>query len=534
MVPDFFGRLSRFRGWTNLAESVNVGWMNARAAWRTNHKQTTASQHSHAQPPSREELQRQLERQQRELDKLREQIAEQEQQIGEQQKQIADLERQLALYQRNSTNSSKPPSSDGLAGEPRERGRRKKSRRKAGGQPGHRGAHRPLVPLERVDAVRPVLPECCRHCGCSLPQQIEQVQTIGTRRRHQVTELPPIQARIIEYQCPLVQCPACGESTRAAVPEEAAGQFGPQLTALIAYLTVVCRMPRRVMEALLGQVLGIEISLGSTQKCWEEASQAVADPCQELEQHLKDEPVLNVDETGWRTNGGKRFLWAFVAARYRVYTVAATRGSEVLVRLLGAVFQGILCSDRFSAYLKYHSGRAQFCWAHLKRNLLGIVEFTKSSAVERFCRGALAEHARLFRLWHKFRGGQIDRPQLLLRSLPIQKRIFALAQQHLDSSHREVRNLATALFVHNERLFTFLEHEGVEPTNNGAERALRTGVQWRKICFGNRSANGELATARLLTVAGTCDLQRLNVLAYLSAAITCHRRRKPVPSLWSR
>jgi transposase len=281
-------------------------------------------------------------------------------------------------------------------------------------------------------------------------------------------------------------------------------------------------------------VLGIEISLGSTQKGWEETSQAVAAPCQELEKQLKNEPVLNVDETGWRTNGDKRYLWAFVAARYVVYTVAATRGSEVLIDLLGAVFRGILCSDRFSAYLKYHSGQAQFCWAHLKRNLLGIVEFTKSSAVERFCRDALAEHARLFRLWHKFRGGQIDRSQLLLRSIPIQERIFALAQRHLDSANRQVRNLATALFEHNQRLFTFLEHEGVEPTNNSADRALRTGVQWRKICFGNRSANGEIATARLLTVAATCDLLGLNVLAYLSAAITCHRRRQPVASLLGR
>jgi transposase len=512
--------------------------MNARAARRASHKQATASRHSHAHPPSREELQRQVERQQREIEKLREQVAERDQQIAEQQgqiadaeKQIADLERQLALRKQNSTNSSKPPSSDGLAGEPRQRGRRKKSRRKVGGQPGHRGAHRPLAPAARVDEVRPVLPQQCQHCGHALPGQIEQVQTTGAVHRHQVTELPPIQARTIEYQCHRVVCPECGESTRAAVFQEARGHFGPQLTALIAYLTVVCRLPRRVVEVLLAQVLGIEISLGSTQKCWEEASQAVAAPCQELEQQLKEEPVLNVDETGWRTNGDKRYLWAFVTARYVVYTVAATRGSEVLIRLLGAVFRGILCSDRFSAYLKYHSGQAQFCWDHLKRTLLGIVEFTKNSGVERFCRDALAEHAKLFRLWHKFRGGQIDRRQLLLRSIPIQKRIFALAERHLDSPNREVCNLATALFEHNQRLFTFLEHEGVEPTNNSAERALRTGVQWRKICFGNRSANGEIATARLLTVAETCDQQRLNILAYLSAAIVCHRRRQPVASL---
>src|SRR6202453_1668297 len=477
------------------------------------------------------EKDQQIRRQAEEIAKQQQQIVDAEKQIADAEKQIADLERQLALRKQNSTNSSKPPSSDGLAGEPRERGRRKKSRRKAGGQPGHRGAHRPLVPVERVDEIQSVLPEQCQHCGHALATQIEQVQTVGAVQRHQVTELPPIQARIIEYQCPRVVCPECGQSTRGEVPPEAAGPFGPHLTALIAYLTVVCRMPRRVVEALLGQVLEIEISLGSTQKCWEEASQAVAAPCQELQQQLKDEPVLNVDETGWRTNGDKRFLWAFVAARYVVYTVAATRGSEVLIRLLGAVFQGILCSDRFSAYLKYHSGKAQFCWAHLKRNLLGIVEFTKSSAVERFCRDALAEHARLFRLWHKFRSGQIDRNQLVLRSIPIEKRIFVLAERHLDSSHREVRNLATALFEHNQRLFTFLDHEGVDPTNNSAERALRTGVQWRKICFGNRSANGELATARLLTVAETCDLQRLNVLAYLSAAIACHRSRKQITSL---
>jgi len=476
----------------------------------------------------------QIQRQAEQIVEQQKQIADAEKQIADAEKQIADLERQLALRKQNSTNSSKPPSSDGLAGEPRQRGRRRKSRRQAGGQPGHRGAHRPLVPADNVDEIRPVLPDQCQHCGHPLPTQIEQVRTSGEPRRHQVTELPPIQARTIEYQCHRVVCPECGESTRAGVPEEASGHFGPQLTALIAYLTVVCRMPRRVVEALLGQVLGIEISLGSTQKCWEEASQAVAAPCQELEKQLKHEPVLNVDETGWRTNGDKRFLWAFVAARYVVYTVAATRSSQVLRDLLGKVFQGILCSDRFSAYLTYHSGKAQFCWAHLKRNLLGIVEFTKSSAVERFCRDALAQHARLFRLWHKFRGGQIDRTQLLLRSIPIQERIFELAERHLDSPHREVRNLARALFEHNERLFTFLEHEGVEPTNNSVERALRTGVQWRKICFGNRSAQGELATSRLLTVAETCDLQGLNILAYLSAAILCHRRRQPVASLLNR
>jgi len=497
---------------------------------------------SHRPAPDGEALRRENERLRQQVEHLRQQLKEQadqqaqhlankDQEIAEAEKKIADLERRLALRLQNSTTSSKPPSSDGLAGEQRERGRRKKSKRKPGGQPGHRGAHRPLAPADRVNEFRSVLPRQCRKCGHGLPQQLEQAETDGSLRRHQVTEVPPIQPRIIEYQCPGVVCPACSASTTAELPEDVVGAFGPQLAALIAYLTVVCRMPRRVVEALLQQVFGIDISLGSTQKCWEEASEAVAPACQEVEQRLQDEPVLNADETGWRTNGDKRFLWVFVAARYIVYTVAATRGSPVLIRILGAVFQGILCSDRFSAYSKYHKGRVQYCWAHFKRNLLGVMELTKNSEVEQFCRDALAEHARLFRLWHKFRDRRIDRAQLQARSIPIEKRLFALGERHLDSSHRDVRNLAAVLFEHIERLFTFVDYEGVEPTNNSSERALRTAVQWRKTSFGNRSAAGELATARLLTVAETCDLQKLNILSYLSQAITSHRQGKPHQSL---
>jgi len=497
-----------------------------------------------------EQLRRQLEERNQEIARKQQQINDADRKINEAdkkineadkkindaQKQIDDLERQLGLRQQNSTTSSKPPSSDGLAGQSRERGRCKKSKskRKAGGQPGHRGAHRPMVSPERVDEIRTVLPRQCRRCSHPLPQQLEPAGANAPVQRHQVTELPPIRARIIEYQCHRVICPECGEATRATVPEEARGQFGPQLTALVAYLTVVCRMPRRVVEALLGQVLEIDISLGSTQKCWEEASKAVAVACEELEQQLKDEPVLNIDETGWRTNGDKRYLWAFVAAHYIVYTVAVTRSSEVLIAMLGAVFRGILCSDRFSGYLKYHQGQAQFCWAHLKRNFLGVLELSKSNEVERFCRDALAEHARLFRLWRKFRSRQIDRGQLQIRSMKIEKRLFGLAERHLDSPHKDVRNLANVLYFQLERLFVFVQQEGVEPTNNSAERALRTGVQWRKTSFGNRSATGELATARLLTVSETCRLQRLNVLEYLSSAVVAHRRGQQAPPLLSR
>jgi hypothetical protein len=166
-----------------------------------------------------------------------------------------------------------------------------------------------------------------------------------------------------------------------------------------------------------------------------------------------------------------------------------------------------------------------------------VQEIGKTTDAERFCRDALALHARLFRLWHRFRAGPAarfpiaDREELILKSLPLQKKFFALGERYLDSNDKDVRNLATALFVHSGKFFTFLEQAGVEPTNNTAERALRCAVQWRKTSFGSRSATGEIAMARLLTVARTCRMQNRNSLDFLAAAIRAHRIAGPAPSL---
>ena len=226
-------------------------------------------------------------------------ITDAEKQMAEAEKKIDDLEHQLALRRQNSTTTSKPPSSDGLAGDQRTRGRRKKSRRKAGGQPGHPGHCRPLVPVERVAAVIDLFPDACSHCQHTLAAS--GGESTGEPRRHQVTELPPIEAHVTEYRCHQVVCPGCGQVTQAPLPEHVAGQFGPHLTALMAYLTVVCRLPRRVVSRLLEDVLQISLSVGSTQNTWEEASAAVAPAYAELERAVATQPVLNVDETGHRT-----------------------------------------------------------------------------------------------------------------------------------------------------------------------------------------------------------------------------------------
>lgn len=482
--------------------------------------------------PTRDERDRQA----RELERLREENERLREQLEEQAKRIVDLERQLALKQQNSTITSKPPSSDGLAGQPRARGRRVKSRRKAGGQPGHPGHHRPLVPIARVNAVVDLVPEHCRHCA----RRLHARQGVGDPRRHQVTELPPITAHITEYRCHRRRCVACGTTTVAPLPNEHARHFGPQLTALVAYLTVVCRMPRLVVQRVLEGALHIPISLGSTQQAWEDTSAAVAAPYAELEAALRHAAVLNIDETGHRTNGDKRWLWAFVARTFVVYRITASRGADVLTTVLGDTFAGILGSDRLPAYLKYVVGQRQFCWAHLTRNLLSALDLAPTPTATRFCRQALALDRRLFRLWHRFRGdpgargSPLTRAELKAKVLPIEKRLFALGERYLDAAVPEVRNLAKVFFVHTPAFFTFVHEEGVAPTNNAAERALRTAVQWRKIMFGTRSDEGERAVERLLTIVQTCQLQKLNALAYLTAAIIAHRRGQGPASLLRR
>jgi len=203
-----------------------------------------------------ERLTRENERLRRELAERERQLAQAAKDIADAKKQIADLEHQLALRNQNSTITSKPPASDGLAGRQRARGRRRKSRRKAGGQPGHLGHFRSLVAAERVDTIVDLIPDACLQCQ----RRLHTRDDVGDPRRHQITELPPIEAHITEYRCHHRRCRRCGHVTQAALPDDVIGQFGPQLTALIAYLTVVCRLPRLVVQRFLEGALQIDVA----------------------------------------------------------------------------------------------------------------------------------------------------------------------------------------------------------------------------------------------------------------------------------
>jgi transposase len=484
-----------------------------------------------------EQLRQQNQQLQRQVGEFQEELGDKDKAIADRDKRIADLERQLAKRQRNSTNSSKPPSSDGLAGAPRRRcSSRKKSGRKPGGQPGHMGHDR--QPAENPDRIEEVLPEKCKPCGTALPQVSGERQTVGDVFRRQIVDLPEVIVPVVtEYQYPKLVCPCCQKGTRAELRPEHEHEIGERLTAVISYLIGSRKMTRRDVSATLRDLWGVDISVGSVQKAWEETADAVEAPYRDLEQALPSEPVLHGDETGSRTNGDKRWVWVLCSSWFVFDHIARNRGVEVLVQLLGKAFAGILCSDRCPTYLSYHRGLAQFCWAPLQRTLKGIAEFASTEDAVHFARDMLSAVGRLFDLWYRFRGeagsgeGWLTRSELIEQSIPIQKRICRLAAKYLDSEERDVRNLATAIYKHWDKLFTFIEQEGVDPTNNVSERALRLFVLIRKITYGNRSAKGEIALARLLTVTQTCKLQQRPLLSYLVTAVHCHRRRQPAPTL---
>jgi transposase len=443
-------------------------------------------------------------------------------------RRIEELERKIGLLTRDSSTSSKPPSSDGPVRKPKPRPPKKSRKRNRGGQPGHKGSKRGLVPVEEVDRVEEILPVECAQCH--QPFQSEDIPEPGKYLRYQVVDIPEIQPVVTEYRLRCVPC-GCGAETWAEMPPHARSGFGPRLAAFAAYLTGVHRVTRRGVVDVVKTIFGIDISLGSVCNLHEEVSRSIEAPYEEIREALPDQPVLNVDETGWRSMGLRAWLWIFVAPSLAFFTVRRSRGAKVLKEILGEVFAGILCSDRLGAYRSYHKGLRQVCWAHIIREIKGIRHACRSPDAVRFSRWMLREIGRMFGLLNAYREKHLDRGTLVLKTLPLRARMSHCLQTYELSSDPDVARMARGLLTYWHNLFTFLDHEGVEPTNNVAERGIRPAVQWRKICFGNRSPEGELLTARLLTVTRTCLLQGKNAFEFLVDAINAQRTHRSHPSL---
>ena len=451
------------------------------------------------------------------------QVAALEARLAKQEERIAELERQL---NRNSQNSSLPPSQDPPGAPPRKRA--PSAGRRRGAQHGHKGHGRHLQPLEVVDEIIDHWPERCR-CGHRFTET--ERRPLGGPARHQVVELPSIAVILTEHRLHRLRCPACRTITRAKLPADVpAVAFGPRLSAAIATLAVRNRVSRRDTVELAGELFGAHLAAGSVDAILQRAAEALTEPYEELLQRTRASPAVNVDETGWRTRGGKRTLWGALTGHTALFRIAADRHEREAKALLGERFAGIACSDRWWAYNYLETERRQLCWAHLVRDFTAHAEGL--GAQRQFGEAGLKIAKRLFGAWNDYRDDG-DRERLAECIAALKEELSTLLKEATRKSprNRYHRGLAKNLLKYWPALWTFASVPGIEPTNNHAERGLRGAVIYRKLSLGSQSEGGERAIERLLSASITCRLQRRSLFAYLSEVLAASIRGDPVPSL---
>ena len=417
-----------------------------------------------------------------------------------------------------------PPSQD-PPGAP-ERKRPDPSGRSQGAQRGHKGKGRKLLPVEAVDRVVDHWPERCG-CGHCFADADEEA---GEPARHQVTELPEIAVEVTEHRLRRRLCPDCGVATRAVLPADVpVGAFGPRIEAAVATLAIRNRVSRRDTVELMGELFGARLASGTVDAILARAGEALEEPYEDLLARIRSAPALNVDETGWKLRGAKRALWGAVSSRAAVFRIAPDRHEREAEALLGEDFSGILGSDRWWAYRGFDPKRRQACWSHLIRDLTAHSEGL--AAQKKFGEAGLDIAKRLFAAWDDFRSHG-DRRRLKREVAPLKRELKALLERGLTGR----RNKLTWGFSKNllkiwPALWTFVEVEGVEPTNNRAERALRGPVIHRKLSLGSQSERGETTTQRLLSASVTCRLQGRSLFAYLADVLGARVRGDPAPLL---
>jgi transposase len=434
--------------------------------------------------------------------------------------QIDDLQARLNQH---SQNSSKPPSSDPPSAPPRPpkppRGRQR------GGQVGHSGQTRAEPAPDQIDQITDHHPPICVHCATPLTPN----DAVGTYQTRYVWEIPEIRPHITEHRLHQCRCRQCQHLSLAAPSSLPPGMFGARTIALLALLHGRFRLSDREIVALCAVVFGLSLSPATVVAAHQHTSQALAPVYDALRATLPEQPHLHSDETGWKEAGACRWLWVLVAPLLVVFHVAAGRGRGVLHRLIGTSFAGILSSDRLAAYNAHPADRRQLCWAHLLRNLLALSERVRTRDAL-WAADMLAQVQILFALWHRFRAGQLDRATLQAAITPVQMTMRVLLEREARQPGRAAA-LSQELLNLWPALWTFITVEGVEPTNNRAEQALRPAVLWRKGCFGAQSAAGNQFVERFLSVAATCQAQHRDLWQFLTYAIAQSWAGQPAPSL---
>jgi len=441
------------------------------------------------------------------------------QRIEQLQQRVAELEERL---NQNSRNSSQPPSSD--APNAPARPKRPASGRKAGGQPGHAGQTRALKPSDQVQRVVDLRPTSCGTCGALLFGDDPQPQ------RHQVTELPRSEPHVTEYRRHVITCLVCGTPTPAEWSADMpAGAFGPRLQATTGYLSGRMGMSQRDIQETLETLFHTDLSLGSVPALELVVSDALARPVADAQTYVQQQPVANVDETGWHEQAQRAWLWVAATPLVSAFLVLATRGAQGVRQLLGEAFAGLVGSDRWSAYNWLDPLRRQVCWAHLKRDFQKLVD--RGGPSQRIGEGLLEQVEQLFRLWQRVRDGTLSRRDFQREAQPIRAQVHTLLDEGAGLSHKQTRHTCENLLKLEAALWTFVDVEGVEPTNNQAERCLRRAVLWRRRSFGTQSEEGSRFVARILTTVTTLRQQKRDVLDYLTAVCAAAIRGETPPSL---
>jgi transposase len=453
----------------------------------------------------------------------------QQQQLAQLQHENADLRQRVsdleARLNQHSQNSSKPPSSDPPSAPPRPahvpRGRQ------AGGQVGHPRHDRPDPAPDQIDQVREHYPDACPTCQGRLTDVRRDACAVSTQY---VWELPVVRPEISAHYYHTVCCPGCGALVTADRPSDVPkGAFGPRTAAAVTILHGDYHLSDRNVARLLADFFGLPLSLGSVVALQQTGSAALAPVYTAIHTAVQQQERCNIDETGWKEAGKRRWLWTMVTVIATFFYVATSRDGPGLRQVLGAAYRGIVGSDRHRPYLALPPSRHQLCWSHLNRNFQALVD--RGGRLGVWGADFLALSRLVFRLWHLFREGTIDRPTLQAAMTPIQTAVHALLSQ---GSRRcdAPEGMCQELLKHEDALWTFVREENVEPTNNAAEQALRGAVLWRKGCFGAHSAEGNQFVERILSVSATCRQQQRHLLTFVTEAIAAYWAGRPAPTLF--
>lgn len=433
------------------------------------------------------------------------------------------LERLLAKAQKDSSTSSKPPSSD-IVKPPKTKPTRQQGKRRAGGQPGHERHERTFRP-EEVDVRHAHILDCCPK-GCSSDLVLIPEAT-KTHYQYELVDKPVLLHAHQLFGC---YCPDCDEIHYDVLPPEVrnGGLVGPRLSATIAYLKGGCHSSYSTTQSFLDQVLRVPLSTGMIAKVIEKMSRALDAPYAELLDRLPDEATMNVDETGHKERGDKFWTWCFRPEFYTVFRIDKSRGSEVLIDVLGEEFDGVLGCDYFSAYRKFMGDfdvRVQFCLAHLIRDIKFLLKLDPVS--KNFANRLLKKIRALFRIIHQRESMTSEKFQARLEKARAE--ILKIGKR--PPPRIEAQNIAERFRKHGKAYFEFITTPGIEPTNNLAEQAIRFVVIDRKVTQGTRGLSGRQWCERIWTTIATCAQQSRSVFEFLHEAISTFFDGRATPSL---